>query len=649
MEQKSSPEESNARARERMAKRQAKEAEKAAQRAQREKEKEELRIAKLREYERIQKEANEAQRKANEERERAVGQRKMEITEEFLSLEERRDKEIERMHAFYDAKLDKAGHLSIEINNFKMIELLKRLGFYRYDQPGGGFEYVQIKYNKIRLVRNVQEIIDAFEDYVRDLPERSITLLNKLPEGDMKAEHTIYGKLLLEKMYKNINYYFSSTLPRLRPDRDMKIETIHDTKHSKYLFYNNVVLRITKDGVEGIEYEDLQDRLKELHEDNGKYIWESNIIDRDYVGPTMTNPIDKPHHDADIWGEFGKFVLLISGIDDKRINYTIINTYKKYRIDTALIQEFSVPERRFLALQSIIGYLLHDNFDTNLKCVLLTDAVQMNGQPSGGTGKGILGKALGHMLNRGENDHKYVNVNGKDFDPKNERRYSDGDITTQLVHIEDAEKDINFEDLFFDVTEGATFRKMYQDKTKHQVKMMISTNTPFDLTAESTKRRIALFELDNYFNADKTPQDVFGHMFFGTDWSKQDWMQFDTFMVSCCEFYMRYGLIPSPVIGYKENIINQRLRPEFVAWFKEYVKPAIESDGQTEFRYDMLAMWTAFVQKYPDTFNRRNTLTESCKFWLKTMGIRSGIYRGTSDALVIYPDPSTNITNWFVQ
>ena len=58
----------------------------------------------------------------------------------------------------------------IDLDNYAIVDVLRELGFCRYDQPNGSFEYVKIKDNIITLIRDQQMIVDAFEDYVRKLP-----------------------------------------------------------------------------------------------------------------------------------------------------------------------------------------------------------------------------------------------------------------------------------------------------------------------------------------------------------------------------------------------------------------------------------------------------------------------------------------------
>ena len=83
---------------------------------------------------------------------------------------------VKHLHRFYTVELafDKYSGCTkikkIELDNFAIINVLRDLGFYRYDQPNGTFEYVKIENNIITLLRDPQVIIDAFEDFVRNIP-----------------------------------------------------------------------------------------------------------------------------------------------------------------------------------------------------------------------------------------------------------------------------------------------------------------------------------------------------------------------------------------------------------------------------------------------------------------------------------------------
>ena len=599
---------------EKIAREEAKKAQREAKKAAKAAERTEASVARVREFEKQTKEANNAANEARKQQTHTIAERKQEVAEQALSAEERRNKEVEHMHDFYDYSLDKSGkNINIDLNNYKIIQLLQRMGFYRYDQPDGSSEYVRIKHNRISLVRDTEEIVDVFEDYVRELPDRDVVCQYTIAEQTASVEKTIYSRMILEKVYKNINYYFSQTLPRLRPRKDSyisEITTVHDTPDAKYFFYNNVVLRVTKNGVEEIEYSDLKDRMEELGEDNGKYIWESNILNRDYYNIPGV-------------GDFETFITLICGSDS---------------MPTNLFGE------RYKAMQSIIGYLIHDSYECNLKAIVLTDSTQDDGMPTGGTGKGILGKAIGKILNREDADRKYIALPGKDFDTSKDTRYGLGDITTQTIHIEDAKKEIDVEALYNDITDGAVFRKLHHDPTYHRAKFIISTNTPIANVSESNKRRMCIFELDNYFSSRRTPEDVFEHRFFESKWDKHEWLLFDNFMVRCALTYMQNGLIEPGELNYSDNYLKQHLRNEFLTWIKDKLKTGISMHTQNTYELEK-DLYLKFVAKYPDVFKTRNGFTSSLKTYLRTKKIPSCITRANPDILVLYPNKDTTVSD----
>lgn len=578
---------------------------------------------------------------------------------------EEEKRKVEHLHRFYtvEQKITKSGNYigySIELDNYIIIDVLKELGFYRYDQPNGTFEYVKIKNNIITLLHDSQVIIDAFEDYVKKLPIRYYKIseppitVREDKENKVKylkeAHIEITSELLLKRIYKNIMYYFSSTLPRLRPTEPIRL--LQDTKDSKYIFYNNCVLRISKTGIMPIAYEEL-DMLNDAYgEDNGTYIWSNNILDRDF--PEYMIGLDgKKKHECD--SDFEIFVDFICGLADD-LTEGKIGPYTFHRSNWVETTNIS-PEVKRVALQrkqalfSIFGYLMHNNYECNMKSVMFIDMNKDNvGKPAGGTGKGIIGKALSHMLNRSEEDSKYIAVAGKNFDPEDERRYSEGDITTQLIHIEDIKKNFNFEAFFNDVTDGAVFRKMYQDKTKHKVKLMLSSNQPIDLSAPSCKRRMVVFELDNFFSETKTPQDVFGKRFFESQWTKTDWAMFDVFMIRCCLDYMQHkdeigadgkviGLRQPPLLNYANTLLASKLTEDFIAWFESRISEATKY--MTEHVYSKNGLYAEFTKKYTEYSDERRykrAFTGWCKFYLETMHIPSAERRSTEDVLILYPN-----------
>lgn len=596
---------------------------------------------------------------------------------------------VRNMHRFYtvELELDKTSGRNkikkIELDNFAIINVLRDLGFCRYDQPNGSFEYVKIENNIITLLRDHQVIIDAFEDYVRDIPTLyyrtgdAPEVVKKDEENCIKYLRESYveitGKMLLQKIYKNIMYYFSSTLPRLRPEQPIKL--LEDTKDSKYLFYNNGIVRISKDGIQFAKYSEINEYNNNTTdcfisdvlgimsaiqiENNGKYIWQSNILNRDFPGEYINKDGNKLHqYDSD----FEIFIDCICGLSNGFIEHNNKgNLFHKSNWRTDLNSQIQdggiIPLKRKAALMNIFGYLMHNNYECNMKSVMFIDMNKDNiGKPAGGTGKGIIGKALSQMLNRSENDSKYIAVAGKNFDPEDERRYSEGDITTQLIHIEDIKSSFRFEGFFNDVTDGAVFRKMYQDKTRHRVKLMLSSNQPIDLSAPSCKRRMVVFELDNFFHENKTPQDIFGKRFFESQWNSVDWGMFDTFMIRCCYDYMRekdtvgadgkvIGLRQPPLLNYTNTLLYSKLSDDFIAWFADKIADA--NKFMVERSFSKKGLYDEFAKKYSEYQDERRykrAFAGWCKFYLQTLQIPSAEKRSTEDILILYPNDDPKIT-----
>ena len=612
---------------------------------------------------------------------------RIEISPLYPSKEE--EERIKHLHRFYsvETQWDKVSEeyklKKIDLDNYAIVDVLRELGFCRYDQPNGSFEYVKIKDNIITLIRDQQMIVDAFEDYVRKLPTYLHETDGDSVEYKTDKENRIYYKkpahikitseMLLQKVYKNIMYYFSSTLPRLRPKEPIRL--LQDTKDSKYLFYNNCVVRVSKNGIETYDYDQLDMMLECAMEDNGQYIWSNNILDRDFPSCYINSEgkSDLPGH-----SEFEIFIDCICGLSNGVYSREIyafrkgVNPQKSTETDIVHYSdtvsnkdtgEMLIAYKRKWSIQNIFGYLMHNNYECNLKSIMFIDMNKDNmGKPAGGTGKGIIGKALSHMMNRTENDSKYIAPPGKNFDPEDERRYSEGDITTQLIHIEDIKSNFQFEAFFNDVTDGAVFRKMYQDKTKHRVKIMLSSNQAIDLSAPSCKRRMVVFELDNFFNENKTPQDVFGRRFFESQWDELDWYRFDIFMVNCCYKYMQdkdavgadgkvIGIRQPPLLNYQNTLLHSKLNEDFIVWFADKISEALQY--QREMMYSKKGLYEEFTNKYTEYSDERRykrAFAGWCKFYLQTMQIPSGEKRSTEDLLILYPQPGdTKISYIFRQ
>ena len=160
---------------------------------------------------------------------------------------------------------------------------------------------------------------------------------------------------------------------------------------------------------------------------------------------------------------------------------------------------------------------------------------------------------------------------------------------------------------------------------------------------------MVVFELDNFFNENKTPQDLFGKRFFESQWDLIDWARFDIFMVGCCLRYMKekddvgadgkvIGIRQPPLLNYQNTLLYSKVNEDFIVWFGDKISDALKF--QTERFYSKKGLYEEFSKKYTEFADERRykrACAGWCKFYLQTMQIPSGEKRSTEDLLILYP------------
>lgn len=502
--------------------------------------------------------------------------------------------DVATLHDFYSIER-KDGKDKIVLDKLRIIRILRRMGYLRYDTPNGDINYVYIHNNKMRLTDKTQ-IIDAFEDYINSLPNYNMQIMRN---GNNVNEPTTEDKIITKNMIlstfyaSDMNKYFT-ILDRLRPERPIELMT--DNKTTKYYFFNNTCVAVGASGWRLLPYDSPE--IKGC-------VWESSVIDRDFEY-------------TDRVGDYEVFCRHICG--DKA--------------DEGLV--------RFRCLMSILGYLTHDFYETDLKAVFFTDVnKEQAGKAAGRTGKGLLGKACNYVLNRKKTDTKYVEIPGKGFDHNqgNGTCYSLADISTQLIHIQDIDvKHFSFEDLYNDITDGTKIRKNYDRYPIIKfVKFMLSSNQTINLFGSSSLGRVCIFELSNYYSNVRRPQDEFKRRFFESEWTDKDWNEFFSFMIRCSQEYFANGLQEPAAIHYTERRVIEKLGQEIRDFIKEILAqyPGAKAMERTQISKPQL------LQKYHDTrdssFTDQKRVTAWFKLYFDIMGIPYVEKRSTTDVFVLYP------------
>lgn len=471
---------------------------------------------------------------------------------------------------FFSAKVN-GDKVDINIYFIELVRLFKHLGFRRYDKDEGHF-IVHIKNNVVREC-SVEDVVDAVEEYLYQFSDEEI---------HDKKEVTV--ETVINKLYAGISTYFSERiLARLRPSKPIRFN--EHQKDRAFFYYRNGYVEVTEKEASLKPYSQLQG-----------CVWENQILDRDYIPK-------QPHQFRKF--SFYRFVQIIS------------NNYD-FHPETKAANSLVDPARE-LALKTVMGYLLHDYFERSLMGVILTDSkIDEDGENNGRSGKTLLVKALGHMLNRNENSATYKEINGKDFDPTRTHKYQTLRIDTRLVHLNDAKRNFKAEFLFNDVTEG--FYAEGKNKTPFHIraKVVVSSNNTIRIQGSSAKGRFIEVEVADYFNDRYTPEDEFGEWFF-RDWDADQWGMFDSFMMHCVQSYFKHDVQRPSTINLDERKKLEETSPQFVEWMESKDKVFVPTNEEgDDIKFNKRDLFVDFIGRYPELRTGRyqlqpNTFTK----WLK--------------------------------
>lgn len=494
------------------------------------------------------------------------------------------EERVEELHDFYTVERDGKTIKRLRFRRLATLEMIRRrIGIFRYDVRGQGHVFVKDDGGRLRTVDETQ-IRDYVEDYLRGLPKRWITF-NKGEENETSIEIT---PSFIVDSWLGVLTNYEGLFDRLRPEGDVRC--VEDTVSEKWLFYENGMLRVTKEGTEMLPYGR-----------DGRRVWESQILKREF-------------HRVETVGIFERFIENVTGHSKERKR----------------------------AMMSYIGYLLHWNFERNMKVVIFTDTNRGGADKANGrTGKSLIGKAIARMLNREwDTDKVCVTIDGKNFDLGNDKKFMECGVDTRVIFINDVVKYFSLDRLYNAIEGGVYVRKLHRDEFTIWAKMMIATNQTIKIEGASEWGRVILCELDNYYNESFTPVDEFGKFFFQSEFTRQDWLEFDNFMVRCVEHYMKEGLAASVNVNYVDRMLFEHLGEDFVMWFGACVREYKDA-GETYVSKPKL--WEEWRARYPD--DRRigtpNKLTYSVKRYLDVRKIPYVSYRGTVDYIVMWPTEDT--------
>lgn len=491
----------------------------------------------------------------------------------------------------------------------KYIHLIASFGFTRYsgdEDKKGEFTFVRLLENVITEVSQ-EELIDFIENFIK-----------KDYDFDGAGCEHVDSNMLINYFYQRLNKLFSEKLfARVRNENPIIIN--RDTLTECFLYFKNGFVRITKEDYQLISYEKLDGsvwqkqmlnrsfQVKKLEMVAGEQVGEGGDHQLDYEA-SFSN--DRP------LGDYADFIWRISG----------------------------QKPQRFLAFCTLVGYLMHDYYDYKLKCVLLTDST-ISEKSEGRTGKTLAMQMLG-------NARSYCEINGKQFNAEDERKFQLADRSTQILHINDVNHKgrmrFDFESLFNDITEGYYVRKMFESPFRHRSKMVVSTNKSLNIEGASARDRIVEFEMSNFFGEHRSPLQYYGR-WMGKGWSEDDWVLFDNFLCFCSQIFLNHGLVTPDTINLEARKLLDHTAPEFLEFmtdiedsvatrglpwegYKDDLSTSAFEDRKTtlaDWRLDKKKMFDRFVGSYPDFKNSHFNQRSFTRFLLRYASLKLKIKEPT--------------------
>ena len=458
--------------------------------------------------------------------------------------------QFKEKYQFFDIRwkteTDKEGNQTqvvrgIEINYLKFLAILSDLGFRRIDIDKGHY-YLHVHNNVIEEVDDVY-VQGTFKKHLETMPE--IIQLDKA---------TIRRNMVLNYMIGRQAKFFDKNILCHLPMINMD-QINEDTREEAFFYYSNKCVKVTKDNIELLDYATL----------NNKYVWADSILTREI------NLLEfEDDQENNLWANF-------------------------------LFEVCDQDQGRLTVLMQIIGYMMHKYYEGKMKAIVFTDS-RISDDPQGRTGKGLIFKGIRQMMNRNNKTDRGVlcTINGKEFNPDNERRYEKCDINTHVIHINDVRNNYDVERHYNEIEDGITVNKKFQLPFTIHAKIGISTNRTLKINGDSSLDRFQVFDLSAHYSKDWTPEKEFGKWFF-RDFTEHEWNMFDSFMLFSMKSYLKNGLTAYKSINLEKRILHEQVGEELINFLKDFPNMAIEEEWN-EFgiipkrEYDKKALYDAFIR-----------------------------------------------------
>jgi hypothetical protein len=415
--------------------------------------------------------------------------------------------------------------------------LLHEAGFAKRKMGKNSFIYIQKKGSIISEVTP-----EIMKDYV-------LQYILKIEDGIsftyQDRSYQIPREAIRETYFRNSHNIFNATwLQQLQINND---PILKDSKNEMYFSFKNTFVTVSKDD---IKYDDLMSDTKAC-------IWDTQIIQHDF---NYIESFEDSH--------FYKFLNNVTNQDEKR----------------------------FQAICSGIGYLLHHYFNPSegQAVVFYDESITDSKTPMGGTGKGLIIAAIKQVRN-------VAKIDGKHLDSTNRFRWEQVTPSTQVVWLDDTKPDFDFSILHSNLTDGWTIERknvsQFFIESVHSPKTVICSNSILKGGGSTNKRRQNTHELSDFYSkqivkGDEKPiEDTHGCIFYSDTWQDDEWNKFFSFMLNIAATYLSSGLINHGGINIALNRLKQATNDDFVTW-------ALEKGFEKNTNYETTDNFNQFVNIY---------------------------------------------------
>lgn len=271
------------------------------------------------------------------------------------------------------------------------------------------------------------------------------------------------------------------------PQFDMQL--MRDDKDAAYIYFENGALKVTKDGHQLINYNELQACVFARHIK------------------------DIPYKDMEGTGDFGKFI----------DNISIDSDHKKY-------------------VMSSIGFALHHYKLRNFaKALMIIEDVEDQEEARGRSGKGLIAQFIEWV-------RWTVQQDGRNYKTDSQFKMQQIVPGVQVFYLNDPAPNVLMNQFYNYITDDwlveSKGKKSYTIPFGNSPKILITTNYLPNLESDSDKDRFIVLPIKKHYGSHRSIRDDFPDtIFFADDWPEEKKIEAMNFAVQCLQLYLDKGVI----------------------------------------------------------------------------------------------------------